>query len=273
MEIIPGIHAVKDVYGAKSFLLVDDTLTLIDTGYQGNSKKILDYISSIGENPQKLSRIVVTHYHPDHVGSAYELIKSTPAKVLIHPADVRRVSRDKYGLVVRLHRIGRIYKKWRVPLLPTSSCEFIEEGDIIPCLGGLRVIHTPGHSPGNISLYLINRRILFTGDTVVNTPRLLLAYLPVGGNHQKSVASLKKITALNPQVCLFSHGQPLFEEVPSRLKKLADNPIHFTVRRWLFEMIIKHLQRTKTPQVKWSIPSCIPDGEPIPNPVVPLHHT
>ena len=200
MELLPGVHLISGIYGANVYLLIDEKLTLIDTGYDGNAQVILNYIYAIGENPKNLSRIVATHYHPDHVGSAHELITQTPAKVLIHPAEVRRVSEDRYGLAVRMHRMGRLFRKWRSPLLPTTVCEFIEEGDIIPCLGGLRIVCTPGHSPGNISLYLTKYKVLFTGDAIVNTPRLLLAYLPLGGNHRQSIQSAKKLAELNPEI-------------------------------------------------------------------------
>jgi len=273
MEITTGVHAIDDIYGAQTYLLIDDTLTLIDTGYDGNAQKILDYITAIGENPNNLSRIIATHYHPDHVGSARQLVQQTPATVLIHPAEVRRVSNDRYGVAIRMHSMGRLFRKWRSPLLPTTACEFIEEGDIIPCLGGLQVIYTPGHSPGNITLYLTKYKILFTGDAIVNTPRLLLAYLPLGGDRSQSILSAKKLAELDPEICLFSHGQPLFADVPVRLRYLADNPIHFTVRLYVKERMAQRRERLFSHKQRKTIPAYTFNPEPVTDPVFTTPHS
>ncbi len=254
MEIIPQVHSINGVTGAKSFLLIDDTLTLIDTGYSGNGEKILRYIESIGENPEKLTRIIATHYHPDHISSVPEIIAHTPAKLLLHPADIRHISGDKIEFVMKTGGSTRLLKRWQTPKLPVNICEFVNDGDIIPCLGGLQVIHTPGHSPGSISLYLLKQKALFPGDAIVNAPRLMLAYLPMRQSHEKCIQSLQKLSELDIDACLFSHGQPIFDNVSPKLRYLLKNPVHFTVRGMMIEKITKQLHRRPARRVKRDIP-------------------
>jgi len=254
MEIISQVHSINGINGAKSFLLVDDTLTLIDTGYARNGERILRYIESIGENPEKLTRIIATHYHPDHISSAPEITAHTPAKILLHPADIKHIPGDKIVFFMNTRGSTKLLKRWQTPKLPVDICEFVNDEDIIPCLGGLQVIHTPGHSPGSISLYLLKQKVLFPGDAVVNAPRLMLAYLPAGQSHEECLQSLQILSELDIEACLFAHGQPIFDNVSPKLRYLIENPVHFTVRGLMIEKITKQLHRRPTRRIKWDMP-------------------
>jgi glyoxylase-like metal-dependent hydrolase (beta-lactamase superfamily II) len=72
MEIVEGIHQVDGV-NANVYLLIDgEELAVIDTGMPKNAEKILDYVHRINQQASDISRILLTHCHIDHVGSAYE---------------------------------------------------------------------------------------------------------------------------------------------------------------------------------------------------------
>ena len=73
MEIVPGIHQVDGVNG-NCFIIVRDDLTIIDTGMPKNSAKIVTYIQDIlKREPSEIKTIVLTHFHIDHVGDAFDL--------------------------------------------------------------------------------------------------------------------------------------------------------------------------------------------------------
>ena len=85
MEIRPGIHQVPGLKWSNAYLLVEDQgLTLIDGGIPGDGSKILRYISQLGHAPQYLTRIVLTHSHPDHSGPMKELSRISGATIAVH---------------------------------------------------------------------------------------------------------------------------------------------------------------------------------------------
>ena len=87
MEIIPGVHQVDDVTGSNVVLIVGDEMTLIDTGVGGNGEAIISYIKKIGKDRLDLKRILLTHFHYDHSGSAQELHEATGARIVTHRSE------------------------------------------------------------------------------------------------------------------------------------------------------------------------------------------
>ena len=167
MEILPVIHQVPGLRWSNAYLMVDDEeLTLVDAGLPGEGRKILDYVNRIGRSPSELVRIIVTHSHPDHTGSQKLLSQFTSAIVMAHKSDTRHQDKGESNW---LHYPGQPPSfDWNVPFLHRIPAhEFIEDGQLLPVLGGLRVIHTPGHTPGSICLYLEEQKVLFTGDTLI----------------------------------------------------------------------------------------------------------
>ena len=167
MEITDGIHLINGVKGQNIYLLVDEDLTLIDSGFPGNGRVIAQYIEGMGRRLDELKRVLITHSHPDHTGSVPELKDMLPAlHVMAHRADTSRDAQGRH-LVSYLNVFGAT--RLPVPFLRRVEADgFLEEGQVLPILGGLRVTHTPGHTPGSVCFYLESRRAIFVGDNVVN---------------------------------------------------------------------------------------------------------
>jgi len=87
VEIAPGIHRIPKARGPNVYLLVDQDLTLIDTGYPGNGRIVAEYIEGLGRRIEELERVLITHSHPDHTGSVTELQELASVQVLVHHAD------------------------------------------------------------------------------------------------------------------------------------------------------------------------------------------
>ncbi len=210
METLPLIHHVEGTKGANVYLLADQTLALIDTGFAGNAERIIAYIRKIGRQPQELSRIILTHNHPDHAGSANQLKALTGAIIMAHPDE--HIKADVH----------------------------INDGDIIPCLSGLRVVHTPGHTPGSVCLFLEQRNIIFVGDVVINHGDKLSRPLPNPSvDIDQAEESLRKLAQLPYDACLFSHGEPILKGAAERICQLAQSPP--TTPLWW--RILKNLRR------------------------------
>ncbi|MDA0988024.1 MAG: MBL fold metallo-hydrolase [Chloroflexi bacterium] len=221
MEIAPGIHHIQKAKGSHVYLLVDDDLTLIDAGYPGNGNMIVEYIEGIGRRVEELKRILITHSHPDHTGSVVELTALTPVQVMAHPADT---TPDGHGqnLVSYLNLFGAV--PLPIPFLRRVVADgFLEEGQVFPILGGLRVMHTPGHTPGSVCFYLESRKTIFLGDMVVNIGEYVGASMPFPKTDMKLYEkSLRRIADLDFDIACLAHGQVFRGDAAQRIRTILD---------------------------------------------------
>lgn len=224
MQIAPGVHQVR-MLGADAFLLEEDRLTLIDAGMVGSRLLLERYLRRIGRRLDELDRIICTHGHPDHIGGVSELVRDRDdVTVLIHPDDLAGLQRPLREAMATAEshgeRRGRIIQYLtRTPADPTP----IENGEVLPILGGLRVVHTPGHTPGSICLYLERPRILFTGD-VLQVIRGQLTYASAFFSHDHAGArgSVERLAALDVATIALSHYPPWRSGPNAALHELAD---------------------------------------------------
>lgn len=236
MEILPGVHRVDGIKGSNAVLLLDEQMAVVDTGFPGNGEVIVDYIESLGRSPRDLRWIVNTHHHFDHSGSALELHELTGATIVAHSDEVLP-GRDGAKLL-RKGVEGEpipIWYRWfihgRRPGLPdpeihdTVVHETVNHGDVLPVMGGLRFLHTPGHTPGSLCLLLEGSQTLFLGDSVINNVNRLSRPLMWDRKKRRQLdASLRSLRELEAVAACFGHGPPLTEEVMDRVRGLTDKP-------------------------------------------------
>ena len=220
MEILPGVHAVE-LRGARGHVLVGDELTLIDTGLPGSTPKLESWLRRHGRSIGDLRRVVCTHGHPDHAGGARELLELAPgAEVLIHPLDLARLDitlRD----AIRSPSLGSLFAAM-TPLPGRASP--LDDGDVLPVDGGLEVVHTPGHTPGSICLYLREQRALFVGDALEHRQpdRVTYASRIYSDDHEMARASVARMASLDVQTIVFAHWPPVRERANATLRDLAE---------------------------------------------------
>ena len=215
----PAVRDVVEVQltRVKAHLIVEAELSIIDCGYAGSGPRIGQAIAAHGRSPSDLRRVVVTHGHPDHAGSARELAEAG-ATILIHPADGAALRTTWADVVARPTR-GRVFAAM-TPEPP--AFEPIEDGDVLPLLGGLRVIHTPGHTPGSVCLYGARDRVLFVGDTLQRRfGRVSFASGLYSDDHAAAKIAVKRLTELDVQTVVFSHFAALIEGANEILAALA----------------------------------------------------
>ncbi|MGZ8563155.1 MAG: MBL fold metallo-hydrolase [Candidatus Limnocylindria bacterium] len=224
MQIAPGVHQVR-MLGADAFLLEEDRLTLIDAGMGGSRLLLERYLRRIGRRLDELDTIICTHGHPDHIGGVGELVRDRDdVTVLIHPDDLAGLQRPLREAMATAEshgeRRGRIIDYLtRAPADPTP----VEDGEVLPILGGLRVVHTPGHTPGSICLYLERPRILFSGD-VLQVIRGQLTYASAFFSHDHAGArgSVERLAALDVETIALAHYPPWRSGANAALRELAD---------------------------------------------------
>jgi glyoxylase-like metal-dependent hydrolase (beta-lactamase superfamily II) len=236
MEIAPNVHRIEGVTGSNSVLLAGEAMAVVDTGISGNGDAILDYIKSIGRSPSDLEWILVTHFHFDHSGSAEELHQLTGAKVVAHQAETERASDGRLLLIKGdegeqpplwyrwAQRRGRP-RQTTTRYHDTVVHETLSDGEVIPCMGGLRVLHTPGHTPGSVCPMLEGPQVLFLGDSVLNNVDRLSRPLMWDRRKRRELdASLHTLRELEADLACFGHGPPLDEDVMTRVRGLTDRP-------------------------------------------------
>jgi len=145
----------------------DSSITLVDTGLRWATGRILAGLAAVGARPSDVHRIIVTHAHVDHVGSLGRVLRETGAAVLSHEREAVYL-RD--GRTPRTHQpstAARVFARLAPRKLPkVLVAEEFRDGDVLK--GGLRVVHTPGHTPGHVSLLHQPSGVLITGDAVTN---------------------------------------------------------------------------------------------------------
>jgi len=222
-EIVPGVYGVSLGF-VNAFVLVDDEVTLIDTGLPRSHEKVSNAISSIG---RPVGAVALTHYHFDHRGGLSKLAQ-TNTTVFAHPLDAGVVRGDapepgpNVGLplkaviaIVRPLLLGP-------PPPPFRVDREIVDGDEIPGTGGLRAIHTPGHTPGHLSFLHPAKRLLFVGDAAANRSRLSAPPRPGTRDMDEAKRAIGKIASLDFDTAVFGHGTVLRGAANAEFRKLAD---------------------------------------------------
>jgi len=217
VEVEEGLHAVR-LIGANAFVIAEDEVTLVDAGHRGSIRILRRYLESIGRDVRDITRIVCTHGHPDHIGGVHEIARASGARVLMHPADMER-------LQIRLREVfnGRPMPGAIIAYLTQApeTVDPVADGDELPALGGLRVIHTPGHTPGSICLYSPTRRLVIVGDIlqrmrgVVTLPNYV--FTDDMGEARRSIA---RLADLDVETILFSHYPAVREGARDALRRL-----------------------------------------------------
>src|SRR3954463_2433351 len=153
IQLAPGVFRIptvgKDLVSSFALLEDDGSVTLVDTGLKRAPAKIVAALESIGKHPRDVTRIVLTHVHPDHAGGAAEMSRQTGAPVLVHGDDHDWATTGRItGAQDKSTRLGRLMSRTGdAKIEPFTPGPALTDGEVLPVAGGLRDIHTPGHSP------------------------------------------------------------------------------------------------------------------------------
>jgi glyoxylase-like metal-dependent hydrolase (beta-lactamase superfamily II) len=160
--------------------------------------------------PSDVKRIIITHHHPDHIGSLSELRGATGADVIAHSLDVpyidgrlRQPRTKNMGWRSMLLELSE--KLWRIT--PVTIKATVDDGDELP--GGIRIRHTPGHTQGSICIYIESKRLVIAGDLLVNRFGLRLPSRAFTIDMYREARSLQKLAEMEFDIICFGHGRPL----------------------------------------------------------------
>lgn len=214
---------------------------LVDTGMPKSSDKVIQTVEDLYGTNNKPNAIILTHGHFDHVGTVVELVKKWNVPVYAHPEEMPYLTGKKAypkadssvdrGLVAKMSP--------RFPNEPVNLGDFVQplpSDGSVPELGEWKWLHTPGHTPGHISLFREHDRTLIAGDAFVTVKQESLSrvttqkleihgppkYLTMDWVDAKS--SVEKLNQLEPAAAITGHGMPVRgSALQDGLQKLADN--------------------------------------------------
>ncbi|HFJ9474494.1 MBL fold metallo-hydrolase [Bacillus thuringiensis] len=203
MEIAKGIEMLQlefQEFVIHPILLWDDEMVvLIDTGFPGQIEDIQVEMEKVGVSFDKLKVVILTHQDIDHIGSLPELLQ-----------------RCRSNIKVYAHELDKPYIEGDLPLLKDGNIEnrpkgkvsdTVIDGQELPYCGGILILHTPGHTPGHISLYLKQSKILVAGDSMYSVNGVLGGiHAPTTLNIMEARQSLKKYLNLHIESVVCYHG-------------------------------------------------------------------
>jgi len=210
------------------YLFVEDrdNLTLIDPSFLSQLPILEKYLLNVGYDIKNVRRIILTHVHVDHSQAANEIKKRSGAKIYSHWIESRYLSHDPpyqgppttQDTVDKLEKLGvsmkaliKEYGSFEVE--PTRVDEQVSDGDMI---GSLKVIHTPGHTPGHISLYYEKDKLLLGADSiykhVFGVEGMYISAPQVSIDPVTAIISAQRLSKVNFDKLLMAHqDSPLLE--------------------------------------------------------------
>jgi glyoxylase-like metal-dependent hydrolase (beta-lactamase superfamily II) len=220
------VRIVPDVYqltyrAVNVFLIAEEKLTLIDTGYHAAAPRIIDCIYSLGRRPAELNLIILTHCHLDHTGSMRELKKVTGARIACHIADIMKEDKplpypQPVQRALNLPLFSPLRSRWGIAAHEVDIK--LKGGEELPRLGGMIVVHTPGHTPGSICLFSPNFKLLFSGDTLTRKgERIVPVRRSVSLDTAQVLSSVKILAGLDFEKVCFGHHQPVMSHGHDRM--------------------------------------------------------
>lgn len=202
-----------------AFVVRADVPTLVDTGTPGGAKRLLKALEATGVATRDVGRILLTHRHADHAGNAAELARATGAEVHVSPVDGPFVTE---GREQPRPRPATPLGRGLVPYVKVALPWALDRVDAQPSLvdgasvGPFRVVATPGHTAGHVSLLWEERGVLFTGDAAANITGV--GPHPASDDPEQARGSFRSLADLEFDAACFGHGRTISSGAHERFR-------------------------------------------------------
>lgn len=242
IEILPDLfcHTIQIVNISLVGYPESDEFVLVDAGMPKSANEIISVIEARFGANSRPKAIILTHGHFDHVGGLIELVKHWEVPVYAHQLEMPFLTGQKSypepdptvegGLVAKMSPSFP-----NEPINLGSTVQTLPSDRTVPHMPGFRWIHTPGHSPGHVSLFRESDGALIAGDAFTTVKqeymyKVFIQELEISGpprylttDWEAAKQSVIKLEALKPKVAVTGHGLPMSGEVlTTSLKKLVN---------------------------------------------------
>jgi glyoxylase-like metal-dependent hydrolase (beta-lactamase superfamily II) len=223
VTLAPGVYRIPtlgDFINSFAFLDDDGQVTLVDCGISRAPRRIVEALAGIGRTPADVTRIVLTHAHSDHAGGAHAMVQRTSTSgVEIHEDDVPFALSGR-NAPTATSTMGRLMSRGPATrFTPFPVVTELVDGQLIDVGGGLRVIHTPGHTPGHVSLLHEASGVLITGDAIFNmASRMRWPIAAACTSLRQNQQSAHVLGELEYDVAAFTHGPEIREGAREKVR-------------------------------------------------------
>jgi glyoxylase-like metal-dependent hydrolase (beta-lactamase superfamily II) len=177
-----------------TYIIHGEKTILIDPGHSRHVERLFHQMEGDGISPEEIEIAILTHSHPDHL-EGLEAFLEKSVKIAM--------SRDEERYLLESGKL--LFEMMRQDLPKFRIDFYLKEGELHLGKETFQVYHTPGHSPGSVSIYWPERKVLFTGD--------LIFYGGVGrtdfleGNSKLLMESIERLSELDTEILLPGHGE------------------------------------------------------------------
>jgi glyoxylase-like metal-dependent hydrolase (beta-lactamase superfamily II) len=194
----------KDLYGylwqnayennCNTYLIRGEKTVLIDPGHSRHVPNLFHQMEEDGISPEEIDLIILTHSHPDHF-EGLEAFMNKPVKIAMNREEERYL----------LESGKLLFEMMRQPMPEFRIDFYLKEGELHLGKELLHIYQTPGHSPGSLSIYWLERKVLFTGDLVFYGGIGRTDFLE--GDSKLIKESIERMSHLDTELLLPGHGE------------------------------------------------------------------
>lgn len=233
MQVTERIHAIKISFKisvspevtvdrfAFVYLIFGDSIHLIDSGVAGSESIIWEYIQKQGREPKEVSTLILTHSHPDHIGAARSIKSQTGCTIFAHKHEQNWIEDTE------LQFNDRPVPGFQTLVEgPVEVDNLVDGGEILELEKDIicRIMHTPGHSKGSISLLFEEEKSLFTADALA-----FPGDLPIYEDISNCITSITKLQKIENVENLLSSWEPPIQG-RDKISKRMDESIAYLER-------------------------------------------
>ena len=195
----------------------NENVIIIDIGMPGQLKQIQEAIKREGVSFERLNKVIITHQDLDHTWGLYRLLKESKntIEILTHEDEKPYLQGEKNLVRLNQRKMAEMILKKNPPLKVNKT---LKDNDELPYSGGIKIIHTPGHTPGHICIYHQKSKTLIVGDAMrvvdgqLKGPRKKILDEK---SYNLAIKSLEKLKKFDIEKLISYHGG-LFTENPNQ---------------------------------------------------------